>query len=63
MGEDLWGLPRITPFINDIEDGNGWYISDITVSWEIDTENEVYEKEGCDTITISYDTEGVPLTC
>lgn len=58
MGEDLWGLPRITPFINDIEADNGWYISDVTVSSEIDTENEV-----CDPITISYDTEGVTLTC
>ncbi len=27
------------------------------------TENEVCEKEGCDPITISYDTEGVTLTC
>lgn len=36
---------------------------DVTVSCEIDTENEVYEKEGCDPITIGYDTEGVTLTC
>jgi hypothetical protein len=63
VGEDSSGAPKITPVIDGIEGNNGWYTSNVTVRWKIDTENEVYEKETCDPVTIDYDTASVKLTC
>lgn len=57
------GPPKITPVIYGIEGDNGWYVSDVTVEWEIESEAPILEMDGCDEITIDYDTDGVLLTC
>jgi hypothetical protein len=48
-----------------VPDGdNGWYTSDVTVSWTVvDEESDVTSSTGCDETTIDYDTAGVTLTC
>jgi predicted outer membrane repeat protein len=43
---------------------NGWYISDVTVSWELmETESEITSKSGCDPVTLIKDTAGTTLSC
>ncbi len=57
------GPPLITPIITGTLGNNGWYVSDVTVSWEIYSESTIHETDGCETVTIDYDTPGVTLTC
>lgn len=57
------GPPVITPLISGTLGNNGWYISDVTVSWQIESESTIHETDGCDPVTIDYDTAGVTLTC
>jgi hypothetical protein len=56
--------PVITPNISGTAGDNGWYISDVTVSWTvIDNESTITSMTGCDPTTIDYDTTGVTLEC
>jgi hypothetical protein len=43
---------------------NGWYVSDVSVTWNVaDAESEVTSREGCDPTTVAFDTTGTTLTC
>jgi hypothetical protein len=43
---------------------NGWYVSDVVVSWEVsDNESAISYSNGCDPTTIATDTTGTTLTC
>jgi hypothetical protein len=56
--------PVIQPIISGTLGNNGWYISDVTVSWNVsDPESGIAFSNGCDPTTINYDTTGVTLTC
>jgi hypothetical protein len=56
--------PLIVPNISGTPGSNGWYISDVTVSWTVtDNESAISSATGCDTTTISTDTAGTTLTC
>ncbi|MEM4345132.1 MAG: PxKF domain-containing protein [Candidatus Nitrosocaldus sp.] len=56
--------PVITPNISGTLGNNGWYTSDVTVSWDVnDPESGIVSTDGCDTAIINYDTTGVTLTC
>ncbi|MEM7124818.1 MAG: Ig-like domain-containing protein [Chloroflexota bacterium] len=56
--------PVITPDVSGTQGDNGWYISDVEVSWTvIDDESTVSTTTGCDTTTIDSDTAGTTLTC
>jgi hypothetical protein len=56
--------PEITPDIQGILGDNGWYISDITVSWNVvDHESAISSTSGCGPTTITSDTAGTTLTC
>jgi hypothetical protein len=56
--------PVITPSVIGTLGNNGWYVSDVTVSWIVgDAESTVSSSTGCDPTTISTDTTGVTLTC
>ncbi|MEK7785376.1 MAG: hypothetical protein AAB658_08135, partial [Chloroflexota bacterium] len=56
--------PAITPNIVGTLGSNGWYVSDVTVSWSVvDNESPVSSQTGCDSITLSSDTDGTTLTC
>lgn len=55
--------PVITPTVNGMMGRNGWYVSDVTVTWGVtDSESDV-TRTGCDTQTVTTDTAGVTLTC
>jgi hypothetical protein len=56
--------PVITPTVVGTLGNNGWYTSDVTVSWSVvDNQSTVSSTTGCDPTTISTDTTGVTLTC
>lgn len=56
--------PVITYTIVGTLGNDGWYISDVTVTWEVsDPESGIGSTSGCDPTTIDYDTTGVTLTC
>jgi hypothetical protein len=56
--------PVIQPIISGTLGNNDWYVSDVTVSWNVsDPESGIASSSGCDTVTIDYDTTGETLTC
>ena len=56
--------PVITPVVIGTLGTNGWYRSDINVSWVVtDAESTVSNQTGCDAQTVSTDTSGVTFTC
>lgn len=56
--------PVIVPTITGTLGNNGWYTSDVTISWSVtDPESTISSSTGCTSITISTDTAGVTLTC
>jgi hypothetical protein len=57
-------VPLITPNVSGTEGQNGWYTSDVTVSWTVtDGESPITSQSGCATTTITQDTAGTTLTC
>jgi VCBS repeat-containing protein len=56
--------PVITYTVTGTPGNNGWYTSDVTVTWTVtDPESTITSTSGCDPTTIDTDTPGVPLTC
>ena len=56
--------PVIVPSVTGTLGQNGWYVSDVTVSWSVtDPESGIASKSGCDTTTHTSDTTGTTLTC
>ena len=56
--------PVITPTIVGTLGNDGWYTTDVTVSWSVvDAESSVSSTSGCDSTTVDADTSGVTLTC
>jgi len=56
--------PLITPTLEGTAGNDGWYKSDVAVSWGVtDPESGIASKTGCDPITLSSDTAGQTLTC
>jgi len=56
--------PVITPNVSGTLGNNGWYISDVNVSWTVtDPESAISSSSGCDPTTINADTGGTTLTC
>ena len=56
--------PSITPNIVGTLGQNGWYTSDVTLSWTvIDNELAVTSQTGCDPVTISSDQAETSYTC
>lgn len=56
--------PVITPTVSGTLGSNGWYVSDVGVSWSVtDAESDIASTSGCNPTTINYDTAGVTLTC
>lgn len=56
--------PTITPHIDGTHGKDGWYVSDVRVTWTVtDGESAVTSTSGCDEALINYDTAGVTLTC
>lgn len=56
--------PVVTPTISGTLGNNGWYVSDVTVSWTAaGPESPITSTSGCGPTTINYDTAGTTLTC
>lgn len=56
--------PTITSTITGVMGNNGWYTSDVTVSWDVnDPESGITSSVGCDTAILVTDTTGETLTC
>ncbi|MBC7878934.1 MAG: PKD domain-containing protein, partial [Anaerolineales bacterium] len=56
--------PTITSSISGTLGNNGWYTSDVLVSWDVsDLESGIASSVGCDTTTLTAETMGDTLTC
>jgi hypothetical protein len=56
--------PVVTPVITGTLGLNGWYTTNVTLSWSIvDPESIILSTTGCDTTTLTSDTTGVTRTC
>ena len=56
--------PSITPSVSATAGANGWYTSDVTVSWIVsDPESAVASQTGCDPVVLTTETTGTTLTC
>ncbi len=59
-----YSAPVITPNVAGTLGTNGWYVSNVTVSWSAtDPESPVSSTTGCGTVTITSNTTGKTLTC
>lgn len=55
--------PVITPHVSGTLGNSLWYVSNVTVSWDVtDPESDV-TKTGCDAQSVTTDTAGVTFTC
>ena len=56
--------PVITPSLSGTLGNNGWYTSDVGVSWSVtDPESAVTSESGCSSSTVTTDTAGQVFTC
>ncbi len=55
--------PTITPDIQVTLGQNGWYTSDVTLSWAVVDNESAYTSTGCDPVTISTDQQDTGYTC
>jgi TolB protein len=56
--------PVITPNVSGVLGNNGWYISNVQLSWSVvDNESAVTSQLGCGTQIVSSDTSGISFTC
>lgn len=56
--------PVITPNISGTAGSNGWYTSNVSVSWSVsDAESGIQSSTGCTASNLTSETTGVTLTC
>ena len=56
--------PVIKPTVTGTLGNNGWYTSNVDVSWSVtDAESPVSNQNGCSATTVTTDTDGVTFTC
>jgi len=56
--------PTITPIIAGTLGNNGWYTSDVSLTWDVvDDESSIASSIGCDLVTVTVDTMGDTFTC
>jgi hemolysin type calcium-binding protein len=54
----------ITPIVDGAEGNNGWFVSDVSVGWDVhDDESPVSGQVGCDPGTVTSDTVGTSFSC
>ncbi len=56
--------PVITPDVSGTLGNNDFYLSDVNISWTVsDAESAVSNQSGCDTQTVTSDTNGITFIC
>jgi hypothetical protein len=56
--------PIIVPHVEGAVGNDGWYVGDVTVTWDVvDPQSPVSATEGCEPTIVEADTDGVTLTC
>jgi hypothetical protein len=55
--------PSITLHVSGQEGDNGWYRSDVSVSWTVSDPTGISTSSGCEPQTLTGDTAGTTLTC
>ena len=56
--------PVITPAVTGTLGANGWYVSNVTVTWSVtDPESGIASSTGCGPTTLTVNTPGATLTC
>jgi len=55
--------PSITPHVTGTLGDNGWYTSDIGISWTVVDAESPATTSGCDPSSVTSDTAGVSFTC
>ena len=61
-GDDITP-PTITPTVSGTTGKNGWYVSDVTVSWDVADAESGVSSVGCAATTVASDTAGATFTC
>jgi hypothetical protein len=56
--------PVITPAIAGTAGSNGWYVSNVNLTWSVvEAESSISSKSGCDTQNVASDTAGTTFSC
>ena len=56
--------PSIVSAISGVTGNNGWYTSDVQITWVInESPSSIISSDGCSTVSQSADTAGVTFTC
>ena len=55
--------PSITLHVSGQEGDNGWYVSDVGVSWTVSDSTGISSSSGCEPQMLASDTPGTTLTC
>jgi hypothetical protein len=56
--------PLVTPIISGTSGNNGWYRSNVTLSWSVtDPESGIASSTGCAPAALTSDTAGTKITC
>ena len=56
--------PVITPVVNGTAGTNGWYLSNVSVTWNVvDAESAIDSAPGCGPKNVTSDTSGTTFTC
>ena len=56
--------PVVVPHVAGVLGSGGWYVGDVTVTWEVhDPQTAISAEDGCGTVTVSADTPGTTFVC
>ena len=55
--------PVVESEVNGPKGENGWYVGDVTVSWNVSDPESAFTTSGCDKTVVDTDTAGATFTC